>query len=141
MRARHFAFVSISITSISFPGYDDRMNTFLWVIQILLTLLFLFTGASKLRMSAQELAAQMPALSGGSLHFVAVCEILGAVGLVLPRLLKTAVWLTPLAAALLVVIMIGATVETLPAGPIVALPIVTGVLCIVVAWGRLRVAR
>jgi uncharacterized membrane protein YphA (DoxX/SURF4 family) len=117
------------------------MNRFLWVIQILLALLFLFTGTSKLRMSAQDLAAQMPSLSGGFLHFVAVCEILGALGLVLPRLLKTAVWLIPLAAALLVIIMIGATVETLAAGPIVALPIVTGLLCIVVAWGRWRVAQ
>src|SRR6185312_1476595 len=116
------------------------MNRFLWVIQILLALLFLYTGTSKLMMSSEQLGQQMPSLSGGFLHFIAVCEILGALGLVLPRLFKTAVWLTPLAAALLVVIMIGATVETLPAGPLVALPIVTGVLCMVVAWGRLRVA-
>jgi hypothetical protein len=117
------------------------MNTFLWVIQILLMLLFLFTGTSKLMMSAAQLQQQMPSLSGGFLHFIAICEILGALGMVLPRLFRTATWLTPLAAALLVVIMIGATVETLPAGPLVALPIVTGVLCIVVAWGRWRLAR
>jgi uncharacterized membrane protein YphA (DoxX/SURF4 family) len=117
------------------------MNRFLWAIQILLALLFLYTGTSKLMMSSEQLGQQMPSLSGGFLHFVAVCEILGALGLVLPRLLKTAVWLTPLAAALLVIIMIGATVETLPAGPIVALPIVTGLLCILVAWGRWRVAQ
>src|SRR3569623_1059321 len=108
------------------------MNRFLWVIQVLLALLFLYTGISKLMMSSEQLAQQMPSLSGGLLHFVGVCEILGALGLVLPRVLKTAVWLTPLAAALLVIIMIGATVETLPAGPLVALPIVTGVLCILV---------
>jgi uncharacterized membrane protein YphA (DoxX/SURF4 family) len=117
------------------------MNRFLWIVQILLALLFLFTGISKLMMSSEQLGQQMPSLSGGFLHFVAVCEVLGALGLVLPRLLKTAVWLTPLAAALLVIIMIGATVETLAAGPIVALPVVTGLLCIVVAWGRLRIAR
>ncbi|HXE62977.1 MAG TPA: DoxX family protein [Bryobacteraceae bacterium] len=116
------------------------MNRFLWVIQILLALLFLFTGTSKLMMSSEQLGQQMPGLSGGFLHFIAVCEILGALALVLPRLLKTAVWLTPLAAALLVIIMIGAAVNTLAAGPLVALPIVTGVLCIVVAWGRRRVA-
>ncbi|HEY4086941.1 MAG TPA: hypothetical protein VGM43_13430 [Bryobacteraceae bacterium] len=74
------------------------MNRFLWVVQIVLALLFLFTGVSKLMMS----------------------------------LLKTAVWLTPLAAALLVIIMNGATVDTLPAGPLGALPLVTGVLCVVV---------
>ena len=111
------------------------------MIQVLLGLLFLYTGTSKLMMSSEQLGQQMPSLSGGLLHFVAVCEILGALGLVLPRLLKTAVWLTPLAAALLVIIMIGATVETLPVGPLVALPIVTGVLCILVAWGRWRAAR
>jgi len=117
------------------------MNRFLWVIQILLALLFLCTGTSKLMMSPEELAQQAPSLPGGFLHFVAVCEILGALGLVLPRLFRIAVWLTPLAAALLVIVMIGATVETLPAEPLVALPIVSGVLCIVVAWGRWRLAR
>ncbi len=117
------------------------MNKVLWVIQWLLALLFLFTGTSKLMTPAAQLSQQMPSLSGGLLHFVGVCEILGALGLVLPRLLNIAVWLTPLAAALLVIIMIGATVETLAAGPIVALPIVTGLLCMVVAWGRWRIAR
>jgi hypothetical protein len=116
------------------------MNRFLWVIQILLMLLFLFTGTSKLRMPDEQLTAG-GSLSAGFLHFIAVCEIFGALGLVLPRLLKTATWLTPLAAALLVIIMIGATVSTVGAGPIVALPIVTGALCILVAWGRWRVAR
>jgi hypothetical protein len=116
------------------------MNRFLWVIQILLMLLFLFNGTSKLRMPDEQLTAGS-SLSAGFLHFIAVCEILVALGLVLPWLFRTAVWLTPLAAALLVIIMIGATVSTLGAGPIVALPFVAGVLCIVVAWGRWRVAR
>jgi len=116
------------------------MNSFLWAIQILLAMLFLFTGTSKLRMPAEQLTAQT-SLSAGFLYFISVCEILGALGLVLPRLFRTAVWLTPLAAALLVVIMVGATVSTLGAGPIVALPIVAGLLCLVVAWGRWRVAR
>jgi uncharacterized membrane protein YphA (DoxX/SURF4 family) len=117
------------------------MNRVLWVIQWLLALLFLFTGTTKLITPSAQLSRQMPSLSGGFLHFVAVCEILGALGLVLPGLLKIAVSLTPLAAALLVIIMSGATVETLQAGPIAALPIVTALLCMFVAWGRWRMAR
>jgi hypothetical protein len=66
-----------------------------------------------------QLTAQT-SLSARFLYLISVCEILAALGLVLQRLFKTATWLTPLASALLVVIMVGATVSTLEAGPIVA---------------------
>lgn len=113
------------------------MNRFLWVIQILLALLFLFAGAMKFIMPVEEMTKQMPSMSGGFLHFIGLCEILGGLALVLPGLFRTARWLTPLAAALLVIIMVGATWISLPGGAQMAvLPAITGVLLIVVAWGR-----
>ena len=89
------------------------MHQTLWVIQWLLALLFLVAGAVKLVMPVEEMLKQMPvALPGLFLRFIAVCEVLGALGLILPGLLRTKPGLTPLAAAGLVIIMIGAVVVT-----------------------------
>jgi hypothetical protein len=74
----------------------------------------------------------------GFLRFIAVMELLGAAGLVLPGLFRIRQELTPLAAAGLVVIMVGATSVTLATMPAVMaiLPFVTGVLAAIVAVGR-----
>ena len=84
----------------------------------------------------------MPAwLSVSFIHFIGVCEVLGALGLILPGLLHIKPGLTPLAAAGLVIIMIGATVLSLPMGVVMALlPLVTGLLAAFVAYGRWRLA-
>jgi hypothetical protein len=77
-------------------------------------------------------------LPGLFLRFIGVAEVLGALGLVLPGLLRIRTWLTSFAAAGLVVIMIGATVVTVLGGSIAGalLPLTVGVLCAVVARGR-----
>jgi hypothetical protein len=117
-----------------------RNTKVLWVIQGLLALLFLFAGGAKLVMPAAALTQQTPMLSAAFLRFVAVCEVLGAAGLILPGLLRIRPGLTPLAAAGLVIIMIGATVVTLMigGGAQALFPAVTGVLAVVVAYGRAR---
>lgn len=118
------------------------MNILLWIIQILVGLLFIFSGSMKFVMSVAEMNAQAPvALPGLFLHFIGVCEILGGLGLILPSLLRIKPGLTPLAATGLAIITGGATVIT-AMGPVKAmmlLPFVTCVLCIVVAYGRWRV--
>jgi hypothetical protein len=65
---------------------------------------------------------------------------LGALGLILPGLLRIRPGLTPLAAAGLVIIMIGATVVTLATGPamLALIPLVTGLLLSFVIRGRWR---
>jgi len=67
-----------------------------------------------------------------------VWEVLGAVGLILPYALLILPGLPALAAAGLVVIMIGATVSTLLiGGGVMALPtVILGVLAALVAYGR-----
>jgi uncharacterized membrane protein YphA (DoxX/SURF4 family) len=119
------------------------MNRVLWVVQVLLALLFAFAGAMKFIMPMDQMTKQMPvALAPGFIYFIGVAEILGAIGLILPRLLNIRPGLTPLAAAGLAIIMVGATWITLSGGPsMAALPFITGLLCIFVAWGRSRVAR
>lgn len=116
------------------------MNRILWVLQVLLAALFLFAGIMKFLTPVEEMTKGMPSMSGDFLHFIGVCEVLGGLGLILPRALKIKPWLTPLAAALLVIIMIGATVVSLPMGAIAALPAVTGILCGFVAYGRWKVS-
>jgi hypothetical protein len=72
------------------------------------------------------------------MKFVAVAELIGALGLVLPGLLRIKPGLTPLAAAGLVIIMIGATTVTAATQGIApaALPFVVGALLIVIIRGR-----
>jgi hypothetical protein len=118
------------------------MNVALWIIQILLALLFLFTGGVKLIMPIEEMTKQMPmAIPGLFLRFLGACEVLGALGLILPGLLHIKAWLTPLAAAGLVILMIGATAFSLKIGVTTAImPLVTGLLAAFVAYGRWRLA-
>ena len=113
------------------------MNIVLWIVQIFLGLLFLFAGASKFFMSADDLAKNMPSMSMGFLYFIGVCEFLGGIGLIVPWATKIKPWLTPLAAVLLASIMIGAVVVTAPMGVKNAIfPAIAGLLLVFVAWGR-----
>jgi uncharacterized membrane protein YphA (DoxX/SURF4 family) len=115
------------------------MNVALWIAQGLLALLFLFAGVTKFTLSPDVLAASGP-LPVPFILFIGVCEILGAIGLILPGLLRIRPGLTPLAAAGLVIIMIGAVVVTLMSGKAAeaALPLVAGLLAVFVAVGRRR---
>ena len=119
------------------------MNRALWIVQGLLSAVFLFAGTVKLTMPLDEMA-EMTGLPSPLLAFISVAEVLGAVGLILPGLLRIRVGLAPLAAASLVIIMIGATVLS-AAGvgggdPIAALfPLVTGILAAFVAFGRTQI--
>jgi hypothetical protein len=117
------------------------MKKTLWTIQILLALLFLFAGGSKFVMPVDQMTQGMPAVlaSGPFIHFIGICEVLGGLGLVLPGLLRIKPGLTPLAASGLVIIMIGATVLSVPRGvATTVVPLVTGILAALVAYGRWR---
>jgi len=118
------------------------MTKALWTIQILLAALFLFAGGAKFVMPVEEMTKGMPAWMPLSfVYFIGVCEVLGGIGLILPGLLHIKPGLTPLAAAGLVIIMIGAVVVSLPMGVATALlPLVTGLLAAFVAYGRWRLA-
>jgi uncharacterized membrane protein YphA (DoxX/SURF4 family) len=109
----------------------------LWIAQGLLTIIFLVAGGSKLVMSVEAMnsAAKLP-LPGLFLRFIGVCEVLGAIGLILPGLLHIRPDLTPLAAAGLAVITIGATVITLMGGDVALalIPLAVSLLAAFVAY-------
>ncbi|MBK8316128.1 MAG: DoxX family protein [Acidobacteria bacterium] len=110
-------------------GTSRKLHYGLWIIQVILALIFLFAGSMKLIVPIEEMKGPVQ-LPGLFLRFIGVCEVLGGIGLVLPGLLRIRPGLTPLAAAGLVIIMIGATVTTIMGGQaaIAILPFAVGVL-------------
>jgi len=117
------------------------LNVALWTVQVLLSLLYLFSGGTKLTLPIEEMTkdVQMP---GWFLRFIGMAEVLGALGLVLPGLTGVKPGLTPLAAAGLTIIMIGATVITMKTMGIGIglIPLAVGLLVAFVAYGRWRLA-
>lgn len=113
----------------------------LWILQILLAALFLFSGIVKWMMPAEALTKGSP-FSAGFLLFIGACEIVGAVGLILPAATRIKPILTPIAAACLAIIMIGATITTAMTMTVkfAILPFVTLILAAFVAYGRWRLA-
>ncbi len=87
------------------------MNVALWIVQGLLALAFAMAGFMKLTQPKEKLAAQMKWVEDSAPNTVKLIgglELLGAIGLILPMLTGILPWLTPLAAAGLVLTMLGA---------------------------------
>jgi len=114
------------------------MKVALWIVQVLLAGLFLFAGVAKLVLPLDQ--AVPVSLPGWFLRFLGVTEILGALGLLLPGILRIRQGLTPLAAVGLVIIMMGATAICLIGGLVgVALfDFGVGALAAFVAYNRWR---
>ena len=118
------------------------MNILLWIIQSLLSLLFLFAGIMKFLMPVADMQKGSPVVfPGWFFHFIGVCEILGGLGLILPALLRIKPGLTPLAAIGLGIITLGATIITAQAAISMAVfPFVVCLLSFLVAFSRWRFA-
>jgi len=88
------------------------MNIALWIAQGLLALVFLTSGIAKSSMGKERLIASgQTGVAPFPLPFIRVigaAEILGAIGLILPGATRIAPVLTPVAAAGLALIMVGA---------------------------------
>ena len=114
------------------------MTYVLWILQALLALVFLVAGGMKLVTPLDVLYAQMPLpLPGVFIRFIGLCEVLGALGLLLPGLTRIRPELTSLAARGLALIMLGAAMFTPPEDlSLAGLPVVLGLLAAFVAYGR-----
>ncbi len=120
---------------------NSLMNIVLWILQILLALAF---GAHGVMMVAPppEIAVLMAETMSDPLRlFIGIAEILAAIGLILPGLTRILPWLTALASAGLVPIMIGATVWHFSRGEIssAVTTAVLFVLTLFVAYMRWKV--
>src|SRR3982751_2377006 len=97
---------------------SQTANRLLWTAQIVVGLLFLFAGSMKFIMPPEKMQQGPVVFPLAFLYFIGACECLGAVGLLLPALTRVQTFLTPLAAAGLTIIMIGAVaVSVLAMGP------------------------
>ncbi len=122
-------------------SFGRKLHVLLWVLQVLLAMLFIFSGVMKFIMPIEEMTKQI-ALPGWFLHFIGAAEILGGIGLFLPGILRIRTGLTPLAAAGLVIIMIGATAVNFKIGQRGAAlsTIIIGLLLAFVAYNRWQMA-
>ena len=121
------------------------MNEILWILQGLLALVFLITGALKIMRPKEQLVARMGGLKDLSqpvIRMIGLVETLGAVGLILPSVTGILPWLTPLAAAGLALTMVGAGITNYRRKelPGIGLNTVLLVLALLVVAGRFWIA-
>jgi hypothetical protein len=118
------------------------METVLWIVQTLLAALFLATGMTKLTQPRLKLAAGPMSwaedVTDQQFRTIGALEVLGAIGLILPRALGIAEVLVPLAAGGLALTMVGAIVTHIRMGETerLAVPIITLALALFVAVER-----
>ena len=89
------------------------MNIALWIAAGVLAAVFVSAGTLKLTRPKEKLAANLAWVedfSAGTVKFIGLMEVLGAIGLILPAALHIAPILTPLAATGLAITMVLAAV-------------------------------
>lgn len=85
------------------------MDTALWIVQVILALMFVVVGVTKVRRPKEKLAERMPWVgdfSAGQVRWIGLLEILGALALILPGATGILPWLTPLVAVGLALTML-----------------------------------
>jgi hypothetical protein len=113
----------------------------LWIAQALLGVLFVGTGVWKLLTPVSQLAAMIPwagQVSNGFLVTIAMIDLLGGIGVVLPSLVRIKPGLSVLAALGCALLMICAIVFHFSRGEAANTPfnfVLVG-LSLFVAWGR-----
>ena len=117
------------------------MNVALWVVQGLLTAVFLLTGTAKLVLPREVLEKRMhwaAAWPRWRIKLLGLAEVAGAVGLVVPGVMGVAPVLTPIAALCLAVLMVGAVGTHRRLGESAVPAVVIGALCLLVGAARLE---
>jgi uncharacterized membrane protein YphA (DoxX/SURF4 family) len=96
-----------------FLNRGNDMNIALWIAQILLALVFGAAGITKVMQPIEKLVTNMgwvKDVAPRTVRLIGILEILGAIGLILPAVTGIWPWLTPVAAAGLVLTMVGAMI-------------------------------
>jgi uncharacterized membrane protein YphA (DoxX/SURF4 family) len=119
------------------------MDVLAWILAGLLAALYLAAGTTKLLQPKEKLLAQgnmawVEDFDGGQINAIAVLEILGAIGLVLPWAFDVLPVLTPIAAVGLALIQAGAIRTHLRRGEKQVLPINALLLVLAVVVAVLR---
>jgi len=117
------------------------LNITLWTAQILLACMFIMAGFTKITTPIDELRQIMSWVNDFPIffvRFVGIAELLGALGLILPSLLRLRPILLPLSALGLTVVMFSALIYHIVKGEYNALLMncILGGLAFFIAWGR-----
>ena len=117
------------------------MNIVLWIIQALLGIGFLIAGFLKSTQPVGKLAATMPWVRDVRVawpRFIGLCEMLGALGLILPGVTHIQTWLMVVAAGGLAMIMVDAAIfhRSRHEYSMIAVNAVLFVLAVLIVYGR-----
>ena len=120
---------------------SKALNISLWVAQGLLATAFGMAGFMKLIMPTEELIAKgmgfVSEYGVGMVRFIGISEVMGALGLILPAVLRIKPILTSMAAIGIAIIMVLAAVYHFSHNEPIMPTIILLVLALFVAWGRL----
>jgi uncharacterized membrane protein YphA (DoxX/SURF4 family) len=117
------------------------MNIVFWIITGLTALAFLAAGAMKLTQPKEKMATQMKWVEDfdqNTIRSIGGLEVLGAIGLVLPRLTNILPWVSSIAAIGLILTMIGAAVVHMRRKETIVPNIVLGLLSTVALYGSIQ---
>jgi hypothetical protein len=121
------------------------LHIILWIAQVFLAGILIWASSMKLFRPVSQLALMWPwvgQVSSVFVKFTGLVDLLGALGLLLPALLRVKPNLTPMAALSLIVLMICASAFHIARGEAAAIGfnIVFALIAGFIAWGRFKKA-
>ncbi|MCS3735302.1 DoxX family protein [Mucilaginibacter dorajii] len=117
------------------------LNIILWVTQVLLAATLIWAAAMKLFQPIEKLSAMWPwagQVPVALVKFTGIIDLLGALGLLLPALLRIRPKLTPIAAVAIIVLMVSASIFHIARGEasVIGVNIIFALMAAFIAWGR-----
>jgi len=117
------------------------LNIILWIAQIILAGMFIMAGFMKSITPIEQLSASLPWTKDvpvGLVRFIGISEFLGALGLILPSLLRIKPILTPVAALGINAIMVMAAFFHITRAEFsgVAFTLMLALVAAFIGWGR-----
>lgn len=124
---------------------SKALNISLWVVQSLLSIMFIMAGTMNTVQPIEKLAPMMPWVTHVSpllVRFVGISQLLGGIGLLLPSILRIKPQLTAWAAIGIVALLTCAVIFHISIGEInmIGVPIAFGLISAFIAWGRMKKA-
>ncbi|GAB3557682.1 DoxX family protein [Spirosoma fluminis] len=123
--------------------YSRTIHNMLWVAQVSLAASLVWAAGMKLVQPVDKLSAMWPwvgQVPAALVKFTGLVDLLGAIGLILPSLVRIKPKLTPIAAIGIIVLMLCASIFHIGRGEAsgIGVNIVFAIIAAFVAWGRLR---
>ncbi|GAB4037445.1 DoxX family protein [Spirosoma jeollabukense] len=120
---------------------SKAIHLILWVAQVVLAATFIWAAAMKLFQPVEKLAALWPwtgQIPGIVVKLTGLIDLVGAIGLILPSLLRIKPQLTPIAAIGVIALMLCASIFHIARGEAaqIGANIVFAGMAAFIAWGR-----